>query len=149
MPSIIPEQYNNVNITVSPGALSMVNKEVGDLLLAIANEVTTINTAMNNLTLEWWYGSSSKRANSYIKYWNTAIQSIFGTQDDPNAGALGRLADGISSASSNYAATEQWAQQAFSSLVSGLNGDASSSGGSDSVGNTPGSPPITAILEFF
>jgi hypothetical protein len=148
MSSMIPEQYNTVNITVSPGVLNLTNSGLRDLLLSIADEVNAINTTINNLTMSWWYGSSATLAESYIAEWNYAVQGVFGTQDDPNSGAFGRLADGIASASSNYAATEQWAQKAFSGLVAGLAGSSPSSGEPQEVINPPGEM-ITAILETF
>jgi uncharacterized protein YukE len=146
MSSMIPEDYSAVKIAVSPNELTEVNTWLLDVLQVIANEINTVNATLNDLTLQWWTGSSSAAAQSYINQWNQAVNGVFGTQDDPTMGAFGCLAIGLGSASLNYAATEQWAQNAFTSLASGMNSGSSS--GPQNVVNQPGQR-VTAITEVF
>jgi uncharacterized protein YukE len=143
-----PQSYDTVKITVSPQSLSDTSSHVIGLVQDVANRLQDINTTLNDLQLSW-VGTSSSLAAQFTQRWQDAATSLFGTQQDPNEGALNRLADGLQGASGNYDNVEQWAVKSFNQLVANLgSGGSSSSSGPSSVINN-GNTVVTAITETF
>jgi uncharacterized protein YukE len=143
----IPDSYSLVKIMVSPTDLQDTVNKVQDLVDDVANQLNTINTALNNLQLSW-IGQSSSLADSFSKQWQAATDSLFGTKDDPSKGVFNRLGNGLQAAELNYSAAEDWAHGAFDQLVSGMTGGSDTTSSPSSVTN-PSDSIITAITEIF
>jgi hypothetical protein len=102
---------------------------------------------MSNLQLSW-VGQSASLAQAFQQEWNSATQTLFGTQQNPSQGVLNRLASGLQAAGSNYDGAEQWVQENFGKFVSGIGSSSPSSATPSSVENSSGSF-VTAITETF
>jgi uncharacterized protein YukE len=142
-----PQSYDTANITVSPQTLSDTSSQVTGLANDVANRLQDIATTLGNLQLSW-VGQSSTLAAEFTQRWQSAVTSLFGTQQDPNEGALSRLADGLQAAAQNYDNVEQWAVTSFNKLSDGLGSGGGSSSNPSSVTNS-GSTVVTAITETF
>jgi uncharacterized protein YukE len=143
-----PESYNTVTITVSPDTLNATSTAVQGLVQDIMNQMNNAMNTLSNLQLSWT-GPSASAANTFTQDWNSAAQTLFGTQQDPNTGVLNRLVAGLAAAAVNYSEVEQLTQSNFNKLVSLLGGSASSASGTPtSVVNSSGSIS-TAITETF
>jgi uncharacterized protein YukE len=140
-----PQSYDTAKITVSPQTLSDVSSQVINLAQDVANRLQDISTTLSNLQLSW-VGPSSALAAEIGQQWQSAATSLFGTQQDPNEGALSRLADGLQGASQNYDNVEQWAVTSFNKLDANLSDGGS--GNPSSVTNSGGTV-VTAITEIF
>jgi uncharacterized protein YukE len=140
-----PQSYDTAKITVSPQTLSDVSSQVINLAQDVANRLQDISTTLSNLQLSW-VGPSSALATEIGQQWQSAATSLFGTQQDPNEGALSRLADGLQGASQNYDNVEQWAVTSFNKLDANLSDGGS--GNPSSVTNSGGTV-VTAITEIF
>lgn len=139
-----PQSYDTAKITVSPHTLSDASSRVTSLAEDVANRLQDISTTLSNLQLSW-VGPSSGLAAELAQRWQNAATSLFGTQQDPNEGALNRLADGLQAASQNYDSVEQWAVKSFDTLIQNL-GDG---GGSPSSVTNTANTVVTAITETF
>lgn len=102
----IPANYDASSLNIDPGGLNSEAQSVIALVQDISNYLNSINTALSNLTLSW-AGSSAQAASNFNDEWTNAVQALFGTQGDPNSGALAILVNGLSSAAQNYSQNEQ------------------------------------------
>jgi uncharacterized protein YukE len=103
--SAIPANYDSSTLNIDPGGLSSEAQLVLASVQDIANDLVTIATTLQNLTLSWT-GASATAASKYGTEWTDATKALFGTKSDPTSGALQVLVNGLGSAAQNYAQNE-------------------------------------------
>jgi WXG100 family type VII secretion target len=143
-----PQSYDTAQIKVSPQSLSDVSAHVNNLIQDVVNQLDDINNTLSSLQLSWM-GPSADLAAQFNQQWQDAATSLFGTQQDPNEGALIRLAEGLQAASQNYDNAEQWAVESFNKLATNLSGGGSSSSAPPTSVTNSGGTVVTAITETF
>ena len=136
--SPIPATYNSSTINVDPESLQDAATNVYNLVNDIATCLGSINTTLSNLTLSW-AGQSASDAQTYNNEWNTAVQNLFGTQNDPDIGALSILTNGLNQAAANYSGVEDAIVNMYNSFASGF-----SSGSSNNNNNGQAPTSVTS-----
>jgi uncharacterized protein YukE len=124
--SAIPANYDASSFNIDPGGLNSAAQSIQASVQDIANYLSAVNATLSNLKLSW-AGSSSQAASQYNEEWNKAVQAIFGTQSDPDSGALAILTNGLASAAQNYSSNEAAIAGMFNSFASGFSSPAAPS----------------------
>lgn len=109
-----PVDYTNLSILVNPQLISACavaiigpdSKNLGGWVNEILESLKKIEDAVQGLKLSW-QGSTADEAQAFITQWQAAIQLMVGAKDDPQDGALTRLAMALSVAANNYNTVEQ------------------------------------------
>jgi uncharacterized protein YukE len=125
----IPATYDASSLDIDPAALGSAAQSVLASVKDISSYLTTINNKLSSLTLSW-AGSSAQKAQDFNDEWTNAVQALFGTQGDPDSGALSKLVDALSTAAQNYSQNEANIQGMFNKFASGFSPSSSSSSSS-------------------
>jgi uncharacterized protein YukE len=147
--------YDNTTVKVDPSVLGSAvtvlagsdPKASGGLLGDISDSLEGIMTTLGDLQLSW-VGPSAAEAQAFTDRWNAAMAELFGTKDNPSAGVLVRLVDGLAGAGSNYDGAEDFVAKMFQSFQSSGAGTGSGSGqnaNTQSIVNSGGT--VTTAVE--
>jgi hypothetical protein len=104
---------------------------------SISDSLGTIVDTLQSLNLGW-AGKTAEEANDFGDRWTAVAQELFGTDANPEKGALNIVLDGVYIVASLFAGAEQGLKDFFNNMTTALAGD----GGGDS-GHPDGITDVT------
>ncbi len=118
-----PATYNDSGlvIDVDPTTLwTYADTDMPTEAQTIADSIGRIHSIWDGLALGW-AGTTADEAQDFSDRWNSALTQLFGSQADPDSGALPKIAQAVGMAALNYGATEDSVYHMFTEFSSGLN----------------------------
>ncbi|MGW7576434.1 WXG100 family type VII secretion target [Streptomyces sp. NPDC054765] len=134
--------YDNAVITVDPGALTTHAKNLYRFAGDVADSVQIITDTLFNLPVGW-AGTTSDEVQDFAHRWKNLMVELFGTEKNPDSGALNAMADGTQAAADAFDGTEEALVNMFRKFLPAYSSGSSTSG--TSVTDTT----QTAITETF
>ncbi|MER7413358.1 MULTISPECIES: WXG100 family type VII secretion target [Streptomyces] len=126
--------YDTSVINVSPSGMKASAETLHTYSESVATGLKNIKTQLDSLQIAW-QGDSAKAAEEVSNEWIRVISGLFGTEDEPDKGVLNALANGVSSAASNFTNAESGVTKAFNQFRSELSGGGD--GGDEDPKDTP------------
>ncbi|GEB54307.1 WXG100 family type VII secretion target [Streptomyces cacaoi] len=126
--------YDTSVINVSPSGMKASAETLHTYSESVATGLKNIKTQLDSLQIAW-QGDSAKAAEEVSNEWIRVISGLFGTEDEPDKGVLNALANGVSSAASNFANAESGVTKAFNEFRNQLS--AGGDGGDEDPKDTP------------
>jgi hypothetical protein len=119
-----PSNYDSAGLFIQVDPNTLYADATGPMKTAaqgVADSIDTIVNTWNDLKLGWM-GTSASEAQDFADRWTKAVQRLFGSGDQSDPGAFGRLVDAVQLASVNYGEAEDANVKMFRSLLDGLTG---------------------------
>jgi uncharacterized protein YukE len=113
--------YDGAKIAAAPRTMQAIAKDIAKHSKDVADSLDRINSTLTALTLNW-SSNSQKEADDLNHRWSEAMQKLFGSKGDPDAGVLNAIADGIGFTAGNYGKAETGVKKLFDDFVSKLSG---------------------------
>jgi hypothetical protein len=117
-----PANYDGSGTTISVNASDLYQwsmQVMPNYGKEIADSVNRIVKTWNDLKIGW-VGNTADEAQDFNDRWAASISELFGTDAEPAAGILSRIANGITMASVNYDAVEDVVTNMFKQTSSAL-----------------------------
>ncbi|OON77028.1 WXG100 family type VII secretion target [Streptomyces tsukubensis] len=111
--------YDSVKIEVDPAALKEMTTQLKQSITAVSGHLNRINKTLGGLKLNW-AGKTSEEYDHMTSEWTRVINMAFGTEKEPEKGALNAVGHGVEQAASNFANTEQGIAKGFDDLIAAL-----------------------------
>jgi len=122
------------------------------LIVAEANEIieslAAVQNALQQVSLGW-AGRTSDEVRAFSARWQEVTAALFGTQEDPERGALMVVANGVATAGGLFARTEHALTEFFTLFGEGLVSDDAPSGDTSGFGprETIDDPDVSAVTQ--
>jgi uncharacterized protein YukE len=118
----INADYDHIDtFNIDPDTLALHGNDLKDLSQAVADSVQRIAGTWKDLQLGWM-GKTYDEASDFLDRWNSVMEELFGTKDEPKKGALNAIVTGVLTAATNFAQTEQMLFELFTQFEHDLAG---------------------------
>jgi uncharacterized protein YukE len=148
MAAVVPSDYSEITMTVSPTMITQAATIVEAAVTEIVNCLNSIDDTLGDLKLGW-DGNTAAEAHDFTTKWTAAMTQMFGTKGNASSGVLNLVIFGLKSAANNYDAAETGIINMFSTFGNAF-APTGQSGDSTAVipaGNTIADGTLTAVSE--
>jgi uncharacterized protein YukE len=113
-----------IDIKVDADRMYQLATQAKNEAIGVHDDLLHIITTLNDLQLSW-YGPSQAELNTFNQRWSSATSNLFGTEENPEQGALVKFVVAIALAAQNYGNTEDSVAQMWQKFASALNAPSS------------------------
>lgn len=113
------QSYDEVKIDVDPPDLKDKAKRLALSVKAVGALLSDVNDVLTGLKLNW-AGQTSEEYDEITAEWKRVVDMAFGTEKEPETGALNAIATGVSRAASNFAGAELATAKMFDEMLYSL-----------------------------